>query len=195
LCDYKQDDEKVSARKENRMRSKNVLFWVAGLLLTVALTMPLNAQAGINVDIGINLAPPAYVIHKPPPVAVIPGSYVYFVPGVRLDILFYHGYWYRPYEGRWYRGRSYNGPWHQVVTRRIPSAVLHIPPDYRRSRHSYRSVPYGRMEKNWRKWERDRYWDRSNMKHVRERRVEDRRDNQREHGRHGNRGRGAGRYD
>lgn len=142
------------------MRSGNPVFWAAGLFLAAALLIPLNARAGINVNIGINLSPPAYVIHEPPPVDVIPGSYVYFVPGIGVDILFYHGYWYRPYEGRWYRGRGYNGPWYHVAAHRVPSVVLHLPPDYRHARHAYRSIPYERMRRNWRRWEKERYWDR-----------------------------------
>jgi len=44
-------------------------------------------------------------------VAVIPGTYVYVVPDINTEILFYHGYWYRPSAGRWYWARTYNGPW------------------------------------------------------------------------------------
>jgi hypothetical protein len=156
------------------MRTKNLAFCVAaGLVLAAGMWVPSNARAGVNVNIGINLAPPAYVIHEPPPVVVIPGSYVYFVPGIQLDILFYRGDWYRPYEGRWYRGRSYNGPWQHISAPRVPSAILHLPPDYRRARHAYRSIPYGQMERNWRTWERERYWDRREMRHDREKGRED----------------------
>ena len=44
--------------------------------------------------------PPAYAPVAPPDMALIPGTYVYFVPGVSADIFFYHGYWYRPFGGR-----------------------------------------------------------------------------------------------
>lgn len=169
------------------MRSKSIGFLAAtGLLLAFLFLMPLRAQAGVHVNIGINVAPPpAYVIHKPPMVAVVPGTYVYFIPGIRVDILFYHGYWYRPYRGRWYSARYYNGPWHHVVTRRVPYAVLHLPPHYRHERHAYRYIPYARMERNWAAWERERYWDRhEERRHYRERRREDRRDRRWDHNHH-----------
>lgn len=54
-------------------------------------------------DISIGISPPSLVISGPPEVAVIPGTYVYFVPDAEADLFFYGGYWYRPPEGRWFR--------------------------------------------------------------------------------------------
>ncbi len=168
------------------MRSKNLGFWiVAYLFLTAGLSIPSNARAGVDVNIGINLAPPAYVINEPPPVVVVPGSYVYFVPGIQMDILFYRGHWYRPYEGRWYRGGGYNGPWHHISPRGVPAAILQLPPDYRRAGHSYRSIPYGQMERNWRTWERERHWDRHEARRNREKGREYNEYGGRERGYHG----------
>lgn len=178
------------------MRSKNlVLCVITGIFLAAGLTMASDSEAGVNVNIGINLAPPAYVIHEPPPVAVIPGSYVYFVPGIQLDILFYHGYWYRPYEGHWYKGKSYNGPWNHVSARKIPSVILHLPPDYRHARHAHGSIPYAQMKKSWRKWEKERHWDSRQMRHDREMRRVDSRNHGSKHGSQDNHGRGRDRND
>ncbi|MEJ2695910.1 MAG: hypothetical protein P8013_04610 [Candidatus Sulfobium sp.] len=172
------------------MISKHFVPRIVGILLLAAgMAVPLDAYAGVNVNIGINLAPPAFIIHEPPPVAVIPGSYVYFVPGIRVDILFYRGYWYRPYRGRWYRGSGYNGPWHHIEIRRIPQAIRHLPPDYRHSRHTSRSIPYSRMKKNWRKWEREGYWDRREVRRGGERRRYDDRDRGRNYDGRANHGR------
>jgi hypothetical protein len=63
---------------------------------------------GPNVPYG---PPPPYAVSAPPEVVPVPGTYVYFVPDIGVDILFYHGYWYRPYGGGWYRAPSYSGPW------------------------------------------------------------------------------------
>jgi hypothetical protein len=52
---------------------------------------PGGPQAGVNVP-----PPPEYTFPSPPEVAVIPGTYVYVVPDIPAEILFYHGYWYRP---------------------------------------------------------------------------------------------------
>ena len=117
-----------------------------------------DATAGVHVGISIGLPPP-FVIQAPPPVVVIPGTYVYLVPGVDVDILFYHGYWYRPYEGRWYRASSYNGPWAYLEIGRVPRALITLPPDYRRVPPGYRRIPHGEMRENWGRWEHERHWD------------------------------------
>jgi hypothetical protein len=93
-------------------------------------------------------------------VAVIPGTYVYVVPDIGVDILFYHGQWYRPYGGHWYWAQSYNGPWLTLALASVPRALLDLPPGYRRLPPGYRRIPYGELHANWERWERDRYWHR-----------------------------------
>jgi hypothetical protein len=48
---------------------------------------PGNAQVSVDVHIG---PPPPYVVPGPPQVIAIPGTYVYLVPSIAVDILFYH---------------------------------------------------------------------------------------------------------
>ncbi len=120
---------------------------------------PHTSFAGVNVAVGIGLPLPSLIIAEPPPLVVIPDRYVYFVPGLDVDIFFYRGYWYRPHGGRWYRSGGYNGPWTYVARRRVPSVVVSLPPDYRhavtvRGGH----IPYGQFRKNWRNWEREDHW-------------------------------------
>lgn len=174
------------------MRLRNSAFFTAALITAAVLFTPLNARAGININIGVNLAPapPVYVIHEPPSVIVIPGTYVYFVPGIGVDILFYHGYWYRPYREHWYRSRGYNGPWHHVYSRKVPYTLRHLPRDYRHAARIYRPVPFRQMTRNWRKWEKERYWDSRRIRHDRKWRRDKRRENRREHHRYEDRDRG-----
>ena len=61
---------------------------------------------------------------------VIPGTYIYAVPDIDVEILFYQGYWYRPHEGHWFRSKSYNGPWAYLDSHRVPRALFDLPPDY-----------------------------------------------------------------
>jgi hypothetical protein len=73
---------------------------VIGALLLVLTESATQSGAGVNVNIGVNL--PAIRFAAPPDVVVIPGtSYVYMVPDIDVDVLFFQGYWWRPYEGRW----------------------------------------------------------------------------------------------
>jgi len=137
------------------MRVKNVALMFAVLLLLVLAYQP--AQAGVNVGVSVGL--PVFTFPAPPQLAVIPGTYAYYVPGVDMDILFYGGRWYRPYGGRWYWARGYNGPW--VVAGRgfVPAPLYRLPRDYRHY-PVYHRIPYYDLNRNWRTWERDRHWDR-----------------------------------
>ncbi len=103
---------------------------------------------------------PSVMLPGPPGVVVIPGIYVYFVPGIDFDIFFYGGYWYRPYEGYWYRSKGYNGPWGYINTAKVPSALMNLPPNYRHLPPGYKHIPHHELNKNWRTWERNKYWDR-----------------------------------
>ncbi len=114
-----------------------------------------NAEVSINVTIPL----PGLVITSPPAMAVIPGTYAYFAPDVEANIFFYHGYWYRPYEGRWYVSAEYSGPWGYIAINRVPSVLINIPPSYRHVPPRYKPMPYGMVKRNWRTWENERYWD------------------------------------
>jgi hypothetical protein len=141
--------------------------------------VPCNNEAGAGVESDVNVVPPpGYVFPDPPEVAVIPGTYVYVVPDINVDILFYHGYWYRPYGGRWYWARFYNGPWVYLAPGRVPRVLLELPPGYRRLPPGYHHIPYGHLQANWERWERERYWhgDREWREHDWRRRHEGGRD-------------------
>ncbi len=106
---------------------------------------------------GVNVPPPPpYEFSAPPSVAVIPGTYAYVVPGV--DIVFYHGFWYRPYAGRWFWASSYNGPWVFLPPPRVPRVLLGLPPGFYHVPHGYPIIPYAQFHSNWGRWERERYW-------------------------------------
>ncbi len=125
-----------------------------GILFLVLLGLPGNS--GARVDINIGITPPALVINGPPEVAIIPGTYVYFCSDVEADLFFYDGYWYRPYEGRWFRSASYSGPW--VFIESPPQVLISLPHDFR-ARSGYRRIPYRELSANWRTWQRDKYWE------------------------------------
>ena len=141
------------------MKKLALIAIVLGIVIPVSgLYCPATSNAGVSVGIGINL--PAYRFAAPPEMVLIPGTYAYTVPDAGVDIIFYQGFWYRPFEGRWYRSRGYNGPWGFVERRRVPGFFFSLPPDYRHYHEGYERIPYGHLRSNWRAWERDRYWDR-----------------------------------
>jgi hypothetical protein len=141
------------------------------LFLLVAVLVPLSVRAQIGVGVSINVPlPPPIVFSAPPEVVVIPESNVYAVPDVEADIYFSQGWWWRPWEGRWYRSRRYDGGW-AYYRRAPPPFYRNVPPgwrnDYREHRwkgHEWRQerIPHGEMERNWRGWERDKHWEQHN---------------------------------
>jgi hypothetical protein len=129
---------------------------VFGIMLLLGMGYPSGATAGVRINVPL---PPPLVIPAPPPMFVIPGTYVYFAPEVDVDVLFYHGYWYRPYQGHWYRSGTYNGKWAYIVPDRVPRVLINLPPDYRRVSPGLRRIPHGELRKNWKAWERDKHWE------------------------------------
>jgi len=128
-----------------------------GILFMVSLFSASTTHAEVNVNITFPL--PALVIPAPPAMVVLPGTYVYYPPDVHVDIFFYRGYWYRPYQGQWYLSASYNGPWGAIGIGRVPQVLLGLPPHYRRIPPGYERMPYGVVRKNWQTWEQERRWD------------------------------------
>jgi hypothetical protein len=146
-------------RKEDSvMKTKKLGFLVVSALFLVLTVLSLQSDAGVSVGIGINI--PAYTFAAPPPLVVIPGTYAYFAPEAAVDIVFYHGFWYRPYEGRWFRAKAYNGPWASIALARVPRVLIELPPDYRHAYREHPRIAYRDLNRNWRAWERNKYWER-----------------------------------
>jgi hypothetical protein len=141
---------------------KKNIWAILGLIVSVGvLCAPGGAQKAMaGVSVGVNIGLPPFVFSAPPPVVVIPGTYVYVIPDVDVAILFYHGYWYRPYQGHWYRASSYNGPWVYLELSRVPRALVELPPSYYAVAPQYHHIPYAELRANWGRWERERHWDR-----------------------------------
>jgi len=189
---------------------KKLLFGTILLALVLVLPIPTMAMAsnGGNVRNDRNVRnvrnplPPRIAFSAPPVVVVIPGTYVYGVPDVDVDIFFYQGWWWRPWEGRWYRSQNYNSGWSHYGS--VPSFYNEIPSrwrnDYRKHRWGvyrwdYQRISHRQLQRNWSTWERDRYWEKHNTWGVkgfkpgtqsqqsrdRDRRDQDRGNDDREH--------------
>jgi len=142
---------------------KRLLFGAA-LLALVAL-FPGLSMAAVDIHVSIPL-PPLIVFPAPPAVIVIPETYVYFVPDVEEEIFFYDGWWWRPWQGRWYRSRHYDSGWGYY--KRVPSFYTKMHSgwrnDYRDRRwkgHSwnFQPIPHNQLQQNWGSWKKDRHWE------------------------------------
>ena len=138
------------------------------LFLALVLVFPAPTMAGVDVRITIPLPPPI-VFAAPPHVVVLPETNIYVVPDVDVDIFFQNGWWWRRWEGRWYRSRSYSSGW--VYYKSVPSFYRGVPPgwrnDYREHRWrghqwNYEPIPQQQLQRNWSNWEKNRHWEKHN---------------------------------
>jgi len=170
---------------------------LAGAAFAAAIGFSGPSRAEVNVN--INLGPPPIVVSAPPAVVMIPQTQVYFVPDPHIDVFFYGGYWWSPRGEQWYRARAYKGPWGVIEQRRVPMAVMYVPPDYRGRYERERHVPYGQWKKDHSSWdkqnkkshkkwekEREKEWKESNKGHGKKNGHGDQRgDGGGNHGKHG----------
>jgi len=144
---------------------KKLLFGT--LFLALVFVLPAPAMARVSVNVGISLPP--IVFGGPPELVVIPETNVYAVPDVDADIFFYGGWWWRPWEGKWYRSRNYDSGWGYyrgtpAFHRSIPSGWRN---DYRENRWkgnqwNHEKVPHQQVQQNWRGWEKNNHWQKQN---------------------------------
>jgi len=160
---------------DQHMLSCKELKWLllSGLLFVSIMVIPVTSMARVNVDINIAL-PPLIQLAAPPVVVAIPETDVYADPDLDVDIFFYNGWWWRPWQGRWYRSRDYRSGW--VHYRRTPSFYNGLPSGWRSSykthRHkdrewNYQRVSHDDLQRNWRDWKKTKYW------HKQQKREED----------------------
>jgi hypothetical protein len=157
-------------------RKSLILFFVVPLVIIMAGV----SIAGVNVGVSIGL-PPVYTFAEPPELVVIPNTYVYYPPGADLDIVFYGGYWYRPYNGYWYRSSGYNGPWRHIGIQRVPRYIVDLPPNYRTMYRDYPRIPHRHVHDNWRQWQKEKYWNKREWKHDQNEWKREQHDDRREH--------------
>ena len=136
------------------------------ILLALVSVFPNMTMAAVNVSIGISL-PPLIVFGAPPAVIILPDTNsVYVVPNVEADLFFWNGWWWRPWEGRWYRSRYYDRGWGYYNS--VPRFYYDVDPGWRgyyRDRNwsghhwAYEQIPNQRLKQNWKSWQSNRYWE------------------------------------
>jgi hypothetical protein len=135
------------------------------MLLAFLFLFPVPTMADVEVGVSVSL-PPLIVFASPPEVVVIPETYVYVVPDAEVEIFFYDGWWWRPWEGRWYRSRRYDSGWSYY--QRVPTFYSRVPSgwrnDYRERRWggrpwNYQPIPHRQAERNWSSWKKNKHWE------------------------------------
>jgi hypothetical protein len=143
---------------------KKLLFGT--ILLALISIFPIMTMAAVDIHVSFPLPPPI-VFAAPPEVIVIPDTYVYVVPDIDVDLFFWDGWWWRLWEGRWYRSHYYERGWNYY--NKVPSFYFDVDPGWRGyyrdhnwfgHQWNYERIPYQRLQQNWKKWHDDRRWER-----------------------------------
>ena len=135
------------------------------MLLALVIVVPFPTMAAVNIGVSISLPPPI-VFQAPPSVIVMPDtSDVYVVPDIDVDMFFWNGWWWRLWEGRWYRSHYYDRGWGYYSN--VPSFYFDVDPGWRgyyRDHNwyghgwNYERIPYGQLQQNWKSWQNDQHW-------------------------------------
>ena len=106
---------------------------VVASILVAGLLGAIPAQAD-SVNIGINIGspppPPPIVVAAPPQLVVVPGTPVYYAPGLNVNFFFHKGRYYTFHGGSWFVASAHNGPWTFVALERVPQPILVVPVQY-----------------------------------------------------------------
>jgi hypothetical protein len=145
-------------------------FFFGTMLLALVAALPAPSMAEVNVHIGFALPPPI-AVPAPPPMVVLPyTNYVYAAPDIEVDLFFWDGWWWRPWEGRWYRSHYYDRGW--VYYDSVPRFYYDVDPSWRNYYHDhrwndhswrYQAIPHNRLKQNWSSWQHTRYWTNQRM--------------------------------
>jgi len=136
------------------------IIFFAGVLFA-----PFSVSAGVSVHIDIPLPPPI-IFPAPPHLVVIPETYIYAVPDIQDDLFFYSGWWWRPWNGRWYRSRYYDRGW--TYDHQPPFFHRTIPPGWRDNyrnktwkghRWEHRKISHHELQRNWSGWKKEKRWE------------------------------------
>jgi len=131
--------------------------WTVGFLACFLLGFGGGATPGFaGMDVSVNIGVPAVVVAGPPEMVLVPNSQIYYAPSVEAELFFYRGNWYTRSGHRWYRGRSYKGPWAVAAPRTVPGAFGRLPGNYRTVYVRGERVPYGHLKNHWKHHEKER---------------------------------------
>ena len=143
-------------------------------LLAVAFLAPAaaRAQVGVNIQLGLPAAPPMVVVQ----------------PGVQVvenydEEVFYTGgwYWVRR-DGRWWRARQPRAAFVYVEPRRVPPAIVRLPPgQYRHWNHEKHQAWKEQQRADKHAWKAERRAEKRAWKEERHERHEREREREREH--------------
>lgn len=145
---------------------KKILFATMFLAAIIIAPFPTMAQVGVDVDVG--LPPPPFEFEEEPYMMPLPDTNnVYAAPGIDTDLFFWNDWWWRLWQGSWYRSRYYDQGWGYYGY--VPSFYYDIDPGWRgyhrgRNWHGnpwgHEQTDYQRLQQNRQSWHNNQDWER-----------------------------------
>jgi hypothetical protein len=145
------------------MSNQRSALVVAAALAALTVSCAPHARVGVYADVP---GPPSLAFETEPYLVPLPGTYVYAAPDYDVDLYYADGYYWRPWEGRWYRSSRYDRGW--AAYSGVPGFYTSLPRNWRNDYQSHRwrgrsweysRVPHHEVERNWSNWKRARRWD------------------------------------
>ncbi|MGV8057809.1 MAG: hypothetical protein AB2L12_07295 [Smithellaceae bacterium] len=143
---------------------------VGTALLALVSIFPIMTRAEVDVRVGISIPlPPVIEFQAPPDVVVLPDTNdVYVAPGLSIDLFFWNGFWWRPWEGRWYRSQYYDHGW--TYYNSVPRFYFDVDPYWRGNYQNhnwhghiwnYKLIPHSQFQQKWKSWRSSGYWNKN----------------------------------
>jgi hypothetical protein len=96
-----------------------------GMVLSMMLfggLLPIQAHTQVNIN--VNIGPPApVVVEAPPQMLYLSDPGVYVAVGIPYDVYFVDGRYYYFHGEQWFWARGYRGPWTYVEYRTLPGRL------------------------------------------------------------------------
>jgi hypothetical protein len=118
-------------------------LWVVATLVALLSWVPSRGAAETNVDVRVRVGDPyrgaSLDFNEEPAVVLVPATKVYYVRDHECDLYRFGRYWYFVENERWYRSRTWQGPFLHLNATSVPKSVRTVPLNYRR--HWYGPPP------------------------------------------------------
>ena len=110
------------------------------VIVIAAAGLSVSTALAADVNIGVNVGPPAVVITPPsitfaapPPLVIVPSApTVQYVPTGAYNVFVFGGRYYSFHNGNWFLAGHYNGPWKHIKAEKVPAPVVGVPVAYYR---------------------------------------------------------------
>ena len=111
-------------------------YLVVAAALALLCWMPPRVVAGSSADARVRVGDPyrgaMLDFHEEPAVTLVPSTKVYYARDRECDLYRYGRYWYYVENDRWYRARSWQGPYIHLNATSVPRSIRTVPLTYRR---------------------------------------------------------------